>query len=525
MTGNITSEIDVDQSELVGTEPVSVKQPEVSYRQWRGLFLDIQQEHDFKPLTIEGDLPADISGIFYQNGPGLFSAQGTQYGHLFDGDGLIRSIRIKDGKAQGAVKLVQSTGLQEERQAGKILFSGLGTAVVADTRVGRWKSILTMLRKGMKGEFAGKNLANTSVLIWQNRLLALLEATKPTEMNPDTLDTIGETSLGKAVQGAFSAHPHWVSERQTGFNFGVNQRGADTFLDVVELPKNGPCKAFTSIKLDRRPVVMVHDNIATANHLVFFIPPVHFPLKNLWNIIKGSAILPQFEWKESLGTEVIIIPIDDPTKVTRFKTKPFFCTHFANAYEENGKLIVDYVHSPDLFVFDYIGSSHMGYSKKFHQDVFDKMKPETLVLRRATIDVDRKDIQFRTLSNKVCEFPKINPSLQGSRYNYTYMLHQLDTFEPTGYTLTHLLKLNVQTGESTIVGLGSEQFPSEPVFIRKKNAKSEDEGYLLTITYDGNKHLSYLAVLDAQHLKQGPIAKIHFGQALPIGFHGAWRPL
>jgi len=75
---------------------------------WHGLFQDIGVEHSFQPLRVEGNIPKDINGVLYQNGPGAFSSQGQPYGHVFDGDGLVRAIRIQGGKAEGAAKLVQS---------------------------------------------------------------------------------------------------------------------------------------------------------------------------------------------------------------------------------------------------------------------------------------------------------------------------------------------------------------------------------------------------------------------------------
>ena len=62
---------------------------------WQGLFKDIVEEHGFRPLRIEGALPEDLNGTYYQNGPGLFSAQGMSYDSLFDGDGLIRAVKLQ----------------------------------------------------------------------------------------------------------------------------------------------------------------------------------------------------------------------------------------------------------------------------------------------------------------------------------------------------------------------------------------------------------------------------------------------
>ena len=66
---------------------------------------------------------------------------------------------------------------------------------------------------------------------------------------------------------------------------------------------------------------------------------------------------------------------------------------------------------------------------------------------------------------------------------------------------------------------------SEPVFIPRADAKSEDEGYLMSYVYDQDKNSSELIVLDAQNVSAEPIASIYLPQRVPFGFHGSWVPV
>ncbi len=509
----------------VKTDPIdNIQLSSTKRSRWHGLFQDIGVEHSFQPLRVEGNIPKEINGVLYQNGPGAFSSQGQPYGHVFDGDGLIRAIRIQGGKAEGAAKLVQSKGLLAERKAGKLLYSG------TDTEATNWQSTKARVRALIKNKPATKNVANTSVLFWQKRLFALVEGSSlPTELNPDTLDTIGETSFGNVIRDAFTAHPHWVSERNTGFGFGI-RAGRENLLDIHELPKSGPCKLLTTIKLDRRPIGYVHDFIATPNYIVFFIPPLHLANKKIPSMLLGKALYPLIEWQETLGTEVIIVPIDKPNEVIRFKTDPFFPVHFANAYEENDEIVIDYTHSDSTLPYDLIGKSHLGLSIDYFLNIVEQQKDnaKNSIMRRAHINLKRQDIRYDVVFDGLCEFPKINPSLQGSKHQYIYFTKKLAESEVDAIEspfFDQVVKLDTATGKTNTLDLGDEQFPLEPVFIRKINAKMEDEGYLLSMIYDGNEHQSYLAIIDAQRIEEGPIAKLHFGQALPISFHGVWRSL
>jgi len=44
------------------------------------------------------------------------------------------------------------------------------------------------------------------------------------------------------------------------------------------------------------------------------------------------------------------------------------------------------------------------------------------------------------------------------------------------------------------------------------------------MVYDGNINRNHIVIIDAQDIKSGPIAKIHFEQAMPFGFHCFWHP-
>ncbi len=89
-----------------------IDQPKkITHKRWHGLAQSIEQEHDFQALRVEGKLPKDINGTFYQNGPGLFERDENRYTHVFDCDGLIRAVKIQDGGATGAAKIVQSSSI------------------------------------------------------------------------------------------------------------------------------------------------------------------------------------------------------------------------------------------------------------------------------------------------------------------------------------------------------------------------------------------------------------------------------
>jgi hypothetical protein len=81
-------------------------------------------EGDAPDLEVVGELPRELNGTFYQNGPNpAFEPRGRY--HWFDGDGMIHAIQLRDGRASYRNRWVQSAGLAEERAAGHATFEGI----------------------------------------------------------------------------------------------------------------------------------------------------------------------------------------------------------------------------------------------------------------------------------------------------------------------------------------------------------------------------------------------------------------
>ena len=58
--------------------------------------------------------------------------------------------------------------------------------------------------------------------------------------------------------------------------------------------------------------------------------------------------------------------------------------------------------------------------------------------------------------------------------------------------------------------------------IPKKDAKSEDDGFVVGFVYDKTTDLSDFVVLDAQNFSEAPLARVTLPQRVPFGFHGSW---
>ena len=65
---------------------------------------------------------------------------------------------------------------------------------------------------------------------------------------------------------------------------------------------------------------------------------------------------------------------------------------------------------------------------------------------------------------------------------------------------------------------------SEPVFVPRSPDADEGVGHILTIVHDEASDASHLALLDAERLEAGPIARAFLDHRVPAGFHGSFVP-
>ncbi len=464
-----------------------------SRRDTHAALADLPREHGFEPLAVDGRVPAELRGTLYRNGATLMSAGGRRYDHWFDGDGGLSAVRFDAGTVTGAARVIQSAGLVEERAAGKLLYGGFGTVQ---------PGLLRRLRGSIK------NTANTSVMWWQERLFALMEAALPTEMDPDTLATLGERDLGGVVPRTFSAHPHRIPARRAAYNFGVRY-GRRTVLDLFELPDQGPARRIATLPLPGP--TLIHDFIATENHLIFFVPPLRLRVARMFLGLGGFS--DNLAWRPELGTEVLVVPIDDPGRPIRFTAEPFFTWHYANAFERGRELVVNYVRYPDFASNRWIGEMFRG--QKSSGGSADG------TFHRAVIDVNARRLTSEERWSRPCEFPRVAPAALATSNRFAYVAAHSAGSDGRGLQ-DAIARIEIDTGRVSEYVLEPGRYTAEPVFVPRPGAGAEDDGYLLALVYDATDHTSACTILDARDLEAGPLARAQFDHHIPPRFHGIW---
>ncbi|MGA9524966.1 MAG: carotenoid oxygenase family protein [Myxococcaceae bacterium] len=445
------------------------------------LLRSVSRPHGFEPLRVEGRLPEALRGTLYRAGPGLFERFGRRLAHAFEADGAVTAVRFDGRGAQGAVRLVESAGFREEESAGRFLYSSSAS----------WLDRMRAVYRG-----ASKSTGNTSTFLWQERLYALMEGGLPQEMDLDTLDTLEATKLG-VIPAAFSAHPHRVASLKTTFNFGLRY-GPKMLIDLFALPDSGPAKKLGTIEAPWQS--MVHDFMATERHLLIFLGPVKL---NLFRAMLGLGdITKLFTWQPSLGSRLIVIPLDDLGSPRTLELEPFWTWHFANAFEDGEGLCVDLCRYSG-FTLDDIGQ-------------LDEKGPPPL-LTRLHVDSKAGKVRQTQLFEVPTEFPQLHPRLHGGRYGTLFAQTERRTPDRKFQGVT---RIDVERGVGSEWAAPAGHVPSEPVLVPRSEA--EDDAWVLDLVYDPASDHSYLAVLDGERLEDGPLATVHFDQPIPVTFHGSF---
>lgn len=444
----------------------------------------VGRTHPFEPARVEGTIPAGLRGTLIRTGPGLLERFGRRLAHTFEADGALSAVRFGDD-VQRSVQLVRSPGFLEEEHAGKPLY---GSAAP------RWRRLLNAARGKTK------TTGNTNVMQWQGRTFALMEGGRPVEIDPRTLGTGAVEDFGGVLGAAFSAHPHQLHATQTTYNFGQIW-GRTPGLRLYAMPDDGPVRALGDVTIPFH--TMVHDFTVTPRYAVFVVCPAKLDLRRA--LTASPDFDKYFVWDETAAAEIIVVPLDRPEAAVRIEIEARWVFHLANAFERGDELVVDWVEYADFGVFTALSGNdpdaEVGDSK----------------VQRLTIDPRRgRLVREQTLWDRPCDFPVLVPEQIGTDYGPCW--YACDEPRVGG----GVARLDPHGGDADIWRPGPGYTPSEALFVRRPEATRTDDGWLLSLVYDGWEKESFIAVLDADRPSDGPLAKVWMGQAIPLTFHGTF---
>lgn len=425
----------------------------------RGNYAPVLDEVVLGPLDVIGRLPDDLCGRYVRNGPNPVSGDARFW---FSGDGMLHGVDLRGGRAVAYRNRWVRTPWLTDATVPKC--SDDGTPDLA------------------------LSLANTNVIRFAGRTLALEENSLPYEVDAD-LATVGPFDFGGRLATAMTAHPKECPA--TGELHFIGYAAAEPYLTYHVAAADGRLVHTAPVRVPGP--TMIHDVGLSRRHVVLLDLPVVMD--------RMTRRQPSFRWSDIYGARLGVMPrhgVD--AEVVWLDIEPCYIFHLVNCWEQpDGTLVVDAARLPDLW-----------------REPSARFAPPA-VWWRYEIDIVGRTVRERQLDDRVVEFPRIDDRLLGEPARWAYLAGTASSNAGTvvRYDLLHGTEpITYDFGAGCVVG--------EPLVVPRVASTAEDDSWVLTFVYDAQRNASDLAVLAADDLGAGPVARVRLPRRVPFGFHGNW---
>jgi carotenoid cleavage dioxygenase len=450
----------------------------------RGPYAPVIKEVTALDLKVTGEIPRDIHGGYYRNGPNPL-ARPTDMHHWFDSDGMLHGVYFENGKAEYRNRFIRTSDFEADRQ-GMLNKSGIMHPAIFDNSTTCFK-----------------DTANTDIICHNGELMALWYVSgQPVRLDPRTLETLRTETFGGKLPKNVSAHSK--VDLNTGEFVFFDYQLYDPFYSFGIVSKNNELTHFTDIELPgpRLP----HDMGLTENYAILMDLPVVMTdaaIKNkTWNI----------HFDPKLNTRFGVIPRNGQGTVIKwFEFSPCYIYHVVNAWEEGDEVV--------MYACKFVDNGRP-LDRRFgpYATMVD------VLALRAELACWRMNMKTGAtkeyiVDQTISEFPVVNLSYTGRKTRYSYHATIPDT---STQLFDGLIKYDLETGSNETHKFPANCFGSEPAFVPRENPRSEDDGYVVTFITNAVEETSSLLILDAQNITAKPLAEVHIPQRVPLGFHGTW---
>ncbi|MEQ8861480.1 MAG: carotenoid oxygenase family protein [Pseudomonadales bacterium] len=430
----------------------------------QGALAPVADEVLLEAPAVTGELPRDLNGVLIRNGPNPVGGRFLGSGVLswWPEAAMLHGIAFADGRAL------------EYRNRW--------------VRTRRWAEANDPQAVASYPE----TNPNVNVISHAGEILALAEGSPPLAISR-ALDTCGAPRRHPGLVGGTNAHPKVdpVTGEMMTFRsgwqapylqYGVVGAGGSPICDqTVEIPAPS----------------MMHDLAITRTHSILLDLNVGYDL----SMLSRGYTLP-LRWHDERPARLGVVPRHGGS-VRWFEIEPCFIQHVVNAYDADESTIV-------------LEALRYPWYLRAAADGAGFVPDPLALLWRYDLNLATGTATEQQLDDAQVELPRINETRTGSPYRYLYAVEQPSNAEMRGVirydrTRTTLQRFALPPGDQN----------SEPVFVPRPGARSEDDGYLIVCVYRAATDSSDVVVLNGSDIGQ-VLATVHLPRRIPAGFHGAW---
>jgi hypothetical protein len=273
-----------------------------------------------------------------------------------------------------------------------------------------WTTELPIIPEPPSGHNAG-----VTPVVHNGRLYAFDETAEPFLLDRDTLGTLGPATNFSEPGWDFKAHTRKDPQRNEWICFanryhpeGVaaahhvfDESGNRIHSRAIELPLPG----------------YMHDFFVTDDWIVYYNQPALLTPDK----IDELGFAPSLAWVPEAGTQLVIVPRRGDGAPIIIETEARWMWHAANAFQQGGEIVADYVgyDNPDHFLFSGEDADPAFYAWMEGREG-DFVHPGKL--RRLVIDLTRRNVRHEVLLEGNNEFPVVSRAVNGRRHRHTYFI-------------------------------------------------------------------------------------------------------
>jgi carotenoid cleavage dioxygenase len=442
-------------------------------------------------MEVIGEIPSDIDGVYIRNTENQVHEPIGHY-HPFDGDGMLHAMSFRDGKAEYRNRFIRTKGFEAEQEAGESIWAGISNNTVKSKRPG-W---------GAQGYL--KDASSTDVVVHAGKVLSTFwQCGAGYRLDPYTLEDLG--TEGWVPPAGISAHPK--VDENTGELLFFNYETKPPYQHYGVVDKNNKLVHYTPIPLPgaRLP----HDMAFSENYSILIDLPLY------WNpeMLEEGRYHAQY-YPDQPARFGIFPRYGTAADVKWFDARSTYVLHWGNAYEEGDEIVLDGFFQDDPDPEPLPGLSP-AVGKMMANISIDSFKSR---LYRWRFNMKTGEVKEKYLCDEHTEFGMFNQQYAGKKARFSYSVWGA----PGMFLFSGLVKHDLETGETWKLPFGNERFGSEAPFVPRINAKSEDDGYLVSFITDMKEDRSECILVDAQNIEAGPVCRIILPHRICSGTHATW---
>lgn len=456
----------------------------VDLHPWLLGWADAQPRAGWQPTELEGRWPAELRGVLYRNGPGIFRRGQQSYRHWFDGDGLLQAWRIGAGGIDHSARFTPTPKYRTEEAEGRFVLPAIGTYI-----------------EGARGIRHGDdiNTANTAVIEHAGSLYAMWEGGSPFAYDPDSLAPKGLHAWGEGLEHLpFSAHPLRDAEGSL-WNFGlfgqrmlvwrIDAAGQPLAPHIVQLPFPGYLHAFSM----------------NERYLVFVLMPYV-----LTGDLADSAYFDALDWQPGRGCRALVLDKQDLGRERWFGLPAGVAYHYGPLRQRGNTLLLQACWNSDGEAMrsplaDAVAGEPSG------------QRPPATHVQTLQLDLDSGRASLPGAVDIDADFPVWDEAGDGSR-----LFAAACSRSRAHPYFDQLVRIDMESGVVDRFDFGDDLLVEEHRFVPAADGRGN--GWLLGTVLDVRRRRNGLCLFDAGNLAAGPRAQAWLAQPMPLGFHGWYSP-